>query len=102
MSDPKATPPPSDFPAEAKRRGGMDTLFSAPWFDDAAAGGDAAGLANAPTEEVSASAEVVPVKKSNTMLLVVVGVVVLVVLPALLCGATAVLGAAYWFMTGGI
>ena len=27
-------PPPSGLPVEARRRGGMDTLFSAAWFDE--------------------------------------------------------------------
>ena len=92
MSDQKATPPPPDFPVD-KRRGGMDTLFSAPWFD-----GDGAA-ANAPTEEVPAVVEAEPpAKKSNTMLLVVAGVVVFVLLPALLCGALGVLGGVYYYL----
>jgi hypothetical protein len=30
----KEPDPPTGLPAEARRRGGMDTLFSAAWFDD--------------------------------------------------------------------
>jgi hypothetical protein len=87
MSD-KATPPPANFPDEAKRRGGMDTLFSAPWFDE-----------NAPAEEVAVPEE--PPKRSNTTMLVVAAVVVLVVLPSLSCGALGVLGGVYYYVTGG-
>ena len=96
MSDPESTPPgglrpssitppPAEFPAEAKRRGGMDTLFSAPWFD----------------ENEAAVPEEVPPKKSSTTLLIVAAVVVLVVLPSLLCGALGVLGGVYYYVSAG-
>ncbi len=79
-------------PPEARRRGGMDTLFSAPWFDEAAqqaAGGDGADL---PTLE-----EEKP-KKRNVVLYVVLGVAVLVLLPMLMCGFS-VLAGAIWYAT---
>jgi hypothetical protein len=95
MSDPKATPPPSDFPAEARRRGGMDTLFSAPWFDDA--GGDAS---RAPTEELARSEDAAPRRRSSALVLVVAGVIVFVLLPSLLCGALGVLGGVYYYLSG--
>ena len=78
-------------PPEARRRGGMDTLFSAPWFDENApqAAGDGADL---PTLE-----EEKP-KKPNIVLYVVLGVAVLVLLPMLLCGLS-VIGGAIWYAT---
>ncbi|MCB9685235.1 MAG: hypothetical protein H6738_06560 [Alphaproteobacteria bacterium] len=73
-------------PPEARRRGGMDTLFSAPWFDEEAA----ANLEPA-TEEA-------PKKKSNTLLIVVVVAVILLV-PIGLCGLSVVGAAGWWFYT---
>ena len=37
---PNEPDPPTGLPAEARRRGGMDTLFSAAWFDDEKEGGE--------------------------------------------------------------
>jgi hypothetical protein len=93
MSDPKSPPSLTDVPAEAKRRGGIDTLFSAPWFDENAPppGGDAS-LANVTTEEVGAP------KRSTTLALVAVGVVALVVLPILVCGGLGAIGGIYYYL----
>lgn len=83
-------------PPEARRRGGMDTLFSAPWFDEAqqaaGGGGGSEGNADLPTLE-----EEKP-KRSNTVLYVVLGVAVLVLFPMLLCGLSVIAGA-IWYAT---
>ena len=70
-------------PPEARRRGGMDTLFSAPWFDE-----EAAAKLEPATEEVP--------KKSNTLLIVAVVAVILLV-PIGLCGLSVLGGVAWWF-----
>jgi hypothetical protein len=87
----------ASLPPEARRRGGMDTLFSAAWFDEEAAkGGATPAGADRPAAPPSVS-EVEPApKKSNTTLFVVLGLVVVLVLGGLACAG--VVGAAgVWY-----
>ena len=46
---PNEPDPPTGLPAEARRRGGMDTLFSAAWFDDEKEGGEGVTVAKLAT-----------------------------------------------------
>lgn len=94
-STPPRSAPPASLPPEARRRGGMDTLFSAPWFDDenpdpaaAAAGGPAA----------VAPAEPAPKSGAGRVLLIVGVVLVLIGLPTLLCAGVGVAGGIYWYL----
>lgn len=72
-------------PPEARRRGGMDTLFSAPWFDE-----EAAAKLEPATEEV-------PKKKTNTLLIAAV-VALIVLVPMGLCGLSVLGGLAFYFL----
>jgi hypothetical protein len=90
------------LPPEARRRGGMDTLFSAAWFDeDAAKSGNTPGGADRAAAAPSSSrvsVEPEAPKKSNTLMFVVIGVVVVLVLGGLACtGVAGVAGAWYYY-----
>lgn len=73
-------------PPEARRRGGMDTLFSAPWFDE-----EAAKLAEPATEEA-------PKKGGPSTLLIVAVIAVVILVPFGLCGLSFLVGVLFYLL----
>ena len=69
MSDEKSRQDKMSLPPEAKRRGGMDTLFSAAWFDDAPEKPKEEAAAS-PAAKGATAAAPAPEKGSSTFLIV--------------------------------
>lgn len=93
----------NSLPPEARRRGGMDTLFSAAWFDEDAKGGTPQGADRASDgpsgAKASAEAEADPPKKSNTALFVGLAVVGILLIGGAVCAGVVGAGAAWYYFS---